>query len=120
MSRNVARKSAIKEDIFDVINSEESAYILGFYIADGCISNNKFIIALQEQDKEILEKIRDIMSPVTKLNFIKERVNKYKITTHSMYRFAFTCKHITDKLEELGYGKGKTDKEKTIKNIVPY
>lgn len=120
LSRGTARKSAIKEDIFDIINSEESAYILGFYIADGCISNNKFIIALQEQDKEILEKIRDIMSPITKLNLTKERVNKSGIITHPMYKFAFACKHITERLEELGYGKGKTEKEKTIKNIVPY
>jgi intein/homing endonuclease len=119
LSRQAYRESKINKYIFDNINSSDSAYILGFYIADGCISNNKFIISLQEQDKEILDKIRDVMSPITNLNYCKKRINNYGITTHAMYKFSFACKYITDKLECLGFGKDKTNKAKSIKNIIP-
>lgn len=119
VKRSNLRNSKIKKDIFDSIDTPEAAYILGFYIADGYVSGNKFIITLSEKDKEILEKIRDYMSPATKLCYHKERVNKVGITTHPMYSFSFACKGIVSKLEELGLGSKKTYLEKSIKSIVP-
>lgn len=119
IKRSNLRNSKIKKDIFNPITTPEAAYILGFYIADGCINGNKFVITLSEKDKEILEKIRDYMSPVTKLCYKPERVNKAGITTHPMYSFSFACKEIVSRLEELGLGQKKTYLEKSIKNIVP-
>ena len=57
IKRGNLRNSKIKKDIFNPINTPEAAYILGFYIADGCINGNKFVITLSEKDKEILEKM---------------------------------------------------------------
>lgn len=119
IKRSNLRSSKIKKDIFNPINTAEAAYILGFYIADGCITGNKFVITLNEKDKEILEKIRDYISPITKLCYKPERVNKEGITTHPMYSFSFTCKEIVSRLEELGLGQKKTYLEKSIKNIIP-
>ena len=119
IKRGNLRNSKIKKDIFNPVNTSEAAYILGFYIADGCINGNKFVITLSEKDKEILEKIRDYMSPVTKLCYKPERINKAGITTHPMYSFSFACKEIVSRLEELGLGQKKTYLEKSIKNIVP-
>lgn len=119
IKRSNLRNSKIRKDIFSPVNTPEAAYILGFYIADGCINGNKFVITLNEKDKEILEKIRDYMSPITKLCYRKERTNKAGITTHPMYSFSFACKDIVSKLEELGLGQKKTYLEKSIKNIVP-
>ena len=119
IKRGNLRNSKIRKDIFDNINTPEAAYILGFYIADGCINGNKFVITLNEKDKEILEKIRDYMSPITKLCYKPERTNKSGIVTHPMYSFSFACKEIVSKLEELGLGQKKTYLEKSIKNIVP-
>lgn len=119
IKRTTLRENNIKKDIFNPINTPEAAYILGFYIADGCISNNKFILSLNERDKEILEKIRDYMSPITKLIYSPERTNKQGITTHPMYRFSFACKELTEQLETLGLGKNKTYINKSIKNIIP-
>ena len=34
-----ARENTIIDDFFDEINTDEKAYLLGFFIADGCISN---------------------------------------------------------------------------------
>lgn len=119
IKRGNLRKSKIRKNIFDAIDTPEAAYILGFYVADGCIYGNKFKITLTESDKEILEKIRDYMSPVTKLNFHKERVNKAGVTTHPMYTFSFACNEIVSRLEELGLGTQKTYLQKSIKSIIP-
>ena len=119
IKRSTLRKENIKTNIFNPVNTPEAAYILGFYIADGCLNGNKFVITLNEKDKEILEKIRDYMSPITKLIYKKETINKQGIVSHPMYSFAFSCKEIVNKLEKLGLGKNKTYLNKSIKNIVP-
>ena len=119
VKRSTLRKENIKTNIFNPVNTPEAAYILGFYIADGCLNGNKFVITLNEKDKEILEKIRNYMSPITKLIYKKETVNKQGIISHPMYSFAFSCKEIVNKLEKLGLGKNKTYLNKSIKNIVP-
>lgn len=119
VKRSTLRKENIKIDIFNPVNTPEAAYILGFYIADGCLNGNKFVITLNEKDKEILEKIRDYMSPITKLIYKKETINKQGIVSHPMYSFAFACKEIVNCLENLGLGKNKTYLSKSIKNVVP-
>ena len=119
VKRSTLRKENIKIDIFNPVNTPEAAYILGFYIADGCLNGNKFVITLNEKDKEILEKIRDYMSPITKLIYKKETINKQGIVSHPMYSFAFACKEIISCLEDLGLGKNKTYLSKSIKNIIP-
>lgn len=119
VKRSTLRKENIKIDIFNPVNTPEAAYILGFYIADGCLNGNKFVITLNEKDKEILEKIRDYMSPITKLIYKKETINKQGIVTHPMYSFAFACREIVNCLEDLGLGKNKTYLSKSIKNVVP-
>lgn len=119
VKRSTLRKENIKTDIFNPVNTPEAAYILGFYIADGCLNGNKFVITLNEKDKEILEKIRDYMSPITKLIYKKETINKQGIVSHPMYSFAFVCKEIVNCLEDLGLGKNKTYLSKSIKNVVP-
>lgn len=119
IKRSTLRKENIKTNIFNPVNTPEAAYILGFYIADGCLNGNKFVITLNEKDKEILEKIRDYMSPITKLIYKKEIINKQGIVSHPMYSFAFSCKEIVSCLEGLGLGKNKTYLSKSIKNVVP-
>lgn len=119
IKRSTLRKENIKTNIFNPVNTPEAAYILGFYIADGCLNGNKFVITLNEKDKEILEKIKDYMSPITKLIYKKETINKQGIVSHPMYSFAFSCKEIVSCLEGLGLGKNKTYLSKSIKNVVP-
>ena len=51
---------SLDENYFKNIDSDNKAYILGFFYADGCVgsNNNKVQISLQEDDVEILEKMR--------------------------------------------------------------
>ncbi len=57
------KKYSINENFFDTITNE-SAYVLGWILTDGCIQyipQKKYCIRFQVKDKEILEKIRDVM-----------------------------------------------------------
>lgn len=53
-------KYTVNEDYFNVIDTEEKAYILGFIYADGCnhIKRNVVAINIQEGDIDILQKIK--------------------------------------------------------------
>ena len=54
---------SVKEDIFQNIDTEEKAWVLGFIYADGYIdpSRTKLKITLTEKDRDVLEKIRRIL-----------------------------------------------------------
>ena len=47
------------------IDSEEKAYILGLFMADGSISEDK--ISITQNDKGLIEKIRDLINPNRKI-----------------------------------------------------
>lgn len=82
---------------FKEINTEESAYFLGFLYADGCvqIKNNAYTVCLKlkSDDLCIIEKFRDIMSPSST---IKATKNKESDTTYSYFRI--NQKEICDQL----------------------
>lgn len=118
-------KESIKHDFFKKINSEEKAYILGFYIADGSVYKGnshqgyKFSIGISALDIDILEKIRDILSPNANINFSDERINNYGIKTNTMCKLSISSKDIVNTLCDLGLGENKTYLSKSIINIVP-
>ena len=104
----------IREDFFDVIDTQEKAYFLGFLYADG--GNNKeanFIrIDLARKDKDILEKMAALIYLETPLQHIKDqdRKKEYKgqeVVYHTSY-FNINSKHICHKLEELGCAVAKS------------
>jgi transposase len=53
------RKYEIREDFFELIDSEEKAYVLGFLYADGNVSKttNTIKLTVHKQDVDILQKI---------------------------------------------------------------
>lgn len=57
------RRLSVNDDFFEVIDTEEKAYWLGFLFADGSIrsSRNEVAIQLQRGDKRHLEKFRDAL-----------------------------------------------------------
>lgn len=68
------------EDFFETIDSPDKAYILGFLISDGYViypkgKNPNWGIELQEQDKYILEKIKEIVG-VNKKIVVRNRDGK--------------------------------------------
>lgn len=52
----------VNEHFFDVIDSEEKAYVLGFMMADGCNSGKNAEVRLAIADRDILEAIATAMN----------------------------------------------------------
>lgn len=57
------RQYGINEDFFNVINTEEKAYFLGFWYADGYVHSNRTCIrlCLHKQDIDVLHKFKSLV-----------------------------------------------------------
>lgn len=119
VSRTQFLKSTTNNLIFDVINSAEAAYILGFYIADGFISGNRLSFFLSEKDLCLLTQIKNYISPNSKIQHYPEKINKQGIKSNAICSLSITSEHICKTLENYGVGYNKTYKIKSIKSIVP-
>lgn len=94
----------LNENYFDIIDSPNKAYILGFLYADGCVSKNKYNIqlSLQEGDIEILQKIKyelDSNAPLIFREFSKyndktghNQQNQWALFIHSRHMHESLCK----------------------------
>ena len=107
------RKYPIQEDFFDVIDTEEKAYVLGLLYADGYnnTDRNSVSLSLKESDKEILEKVTSLIQPTKPLSYLDtstQKKTKGFENSQSQYRLDITNKHVSQRLVELGCGKAKT------------
>lgn len=85
VERTVPRKYKIDESVFEVIDTEEKAYWLGFLYADGYNSMENIELTLKKEDSYMLENFKTFLrseSPIcdrnVKLNdktFISSRIN---------------------------------------------
>lgn len=99
------RKFQINEDFFEVIDSEEKAYSLGFAFADGCNTGKRLEISLAKKDKDILDKISKL------LLFGKINVHEYKskkINSQNKVGLYVVSKKMCDDLKKLGCVPRKT------------
>jgi hypothetical protein len=108
------RQYRIDENFFEKIDTKNKAYILGFLLADGhrCKNVKQIRLKLQEQDKEILEKIKIAMNYDKPLNYEKRKL----ITHQNTYSLIICNSKICDDLENFGIVKNKTF-DITIPNI---
>ena len=99
-SHSKTNKYYINENFFDVVDTEEKAYILGLLYADGnnYTKTNRIQLSLQECDRDILDKIKEIMQIETPIGFIKKQNEKCQ----NMYRLSFANKHLSEVLNGLG------------------
>ncbi len=102
------KKYDIDENYFEKIDSPEKAYLLGLIYADGCnyTPTNTVTLCLQEQDKHILEDIKELLhynAPLKKIKPKKEsHQTSFVLTIHS--------KKISTDLTALGVMQNKTFK----------
>jgi len=98
--------------------SPELAYIVGFFLADGSISNydkcGKYTIRLQCNDKDIIEKMANVCGYKNKIMEIKY---KYKNRNNCGYRIAFAGKFIWDFFTKLGFDNNKTHNARVPKQL---
>lgn len=89
---NISGKRAtysINENFFETIDTEEKAYFLGLLYADGYADPKRKLIGitLQEEDKELLEKLRIILKYTKPLTFKKpKQLNRKSVYILDIYR----------------------------------
>lgn len=94
------RKYNFNEHYFDVIDCQEKAYWLGFFVADGYnhVSKGCIEFRLHKQDKEILEKFKSCIGANNPIGLYKQTY--CNLTIYSQY--------LCDKLSEYGLIQAKT------------
>lgn len=102
---NGRRKYYLNESYFDNIDTPNKAYILGFFLADGNINPSKQTISmsLQEEDFEVLEKIRNEIGSGKELEYL-DYSNKHDFgyTYKNQYRLLMFSRHMCDSLQTHG------------------
>lgn len=99
------RKYQINENYFDKIDTPNKAYILGFLWADGCNFPKKGTISmsLEEQDKDILECIRNEVGSERPLEFIDySQKHDFGYVYKNQYRLLLFSTHMCKALECIG------------------
>ncbi len=82
------RMYELNENFFEQINTEEKAYFLGLLYSDGYVDKKRNLvgITLQEQDMELLEKLRNILNYNKPLKFkIPKQPNRKNLYILDMY-----------------------------------
>lgn len=102
------RSYSINENYFDVIDTPNKAYILGFLYADGCNATDIRLVklCLQERDAYIIEQVRN---EIESSHPIRVRHLHHTNTNHQdAYEIAIVNKHMSDTLSNLGVVKAKS------------
>ena len=110
------RKYSVNENYFDKIDSQNKAYILGFIMADGCVSQtdytqtdiNRLIISISSKDRKVLEFIRiELGSDSPIIDYIPEGSYSDKEMSRLVVNSSTLCK----KLKSYGIIARKTGHE---------
>jgi hypothetical protein len=113
-SQNEAQKKyALDEAAFDEIN-EDSAYWVGFLMADGCIletgtSSPEIRLVLSEKDREHIEKFKTFLGSTHKISIQKPRGY---IGSKPSVRLSIYSQGIADALSKYGVVSNKTKRTK--------
>lgn len=105
------RKYHINDNYFDYINTQEKAYMLGFFYADGYLVKAKSgtkRIGMDLIDKDILQLIAKAMEFEGEIVKYKESKTSFSSNVGIRYRFIATSPHLYDTLIKLGCVENKT------------
>ena len=97
--------NTVEHTFFDIIDTPEKAYLLGFFIADGCINTDtertkgRFSINQSGDDKEIVEAFKNYLNVPSKIQIINNQNGvKYR---KPQYRLRWTSPYMRDVLKNI-------------------
>ena len=109
--KRFARKYKLNENYFDIIDTPNKAYIMGFLHSDGSnnLDKSTISISLQEEDMNILEQIREEIGSEKPLEFL-DYTNKHDFgyTYKNQYRLIMFSKHMCEELNNKGITPNKS------------
>lgn len=105
LPRRSPQKYTLDETFFEKIDTKEKAYVFGLLMADGCNfrknPNNLCVkLELQERDKDIIIKVKDILK-FTGVLYFKDKNSKNK-EHQNTWTLAIYSKKLSDDLYKLG------------------
>jgi hypothetical protein len=113
----IKRTCTLRQNAFDVI-TEESAYWIGFLMADGCVAKPRktFVVylSLKERDSEHIKKFRDFLGSSHKLSFQANNRGFSAKGDSSMARIAVTSDRLAASLARYGVVPKKSRTAKVI------
>ena len=105
------RKYTLDENYFETIDTPNKAYILGLLFADGSNNPSKMTvsISLQEEDVQLLEKIRSELKSTKPLEYLNySNKHDFGYSYKNQYRLLFFSSHLCKSLSEIGMIKNKS------------
>lgn len=107
----VCRKYDVNDYFLDKIKKEQ-AYFLGWIASDGSVGkNNEVTLALQDRDKDVIEKIKYLLNFDGPIKFLNTK-NKIKTggikSKHNAYRISIANERIANKLRKLNFNEKKS------------
>lgn len=107
------RKYSINENYFDIIDTPNKAYILGFLYADGynSVSKSTVTMSLQEGDKYILEAMNKEMENTAPLRFVEQSKRLGKDSPYNyedLWQLNAFSIHMCESLEDKGVKQNKS------------
>lgn len=101
------KKYLINENVFDVIDTPEKAYLIGFIAADGSVSSNHYSlkITINKKDEEILHLFKKVLNSNAPIAYCERNKNEKKYYYASL---TITNKHIVEALNNIGILQRKT------------
>ena len=110
LRKDPCKKYQHNETYFDIIDTEDKAYWLGFLMADGCVNldgrHNGLSLCLAVKDEDHLIKFKNTLSPENKVYRIKDKIRNGK--TFSYCRLNISSIRLATQLTKLGCGPRKT------------
>ncbi len=103
--RHKKNNQQVKENPFKDLSNPEVQYWLGWLASDGAIGGTRIALAVQEKDKEILEKFNNFLGNTCKIKQVKKKMNN-KIFIG--YRLIFRNIEISEFLKTLGITENKS------------
>lgn len=106
-SVNASKRKILDKSIFSNGINEETAYILGLILSDGCLSydihSKRYRITISMNDYDILEYLRSTYTPLKKLYVYKNKKGKSET-----YTFITTDEYDIKFLRSVGVGERKS------------
>lgn len=63
----------LKQDFFEIIDTEAKAYFLGFLFSDGNVFNNQIALEIQRRDEEILQRLKKELNTINVITYRKRK-----------------------------------------------